>query len=392
MSPEPQPTESPRRLSDSTTAYRPWPHRLAIAAAVLTWPILLLGGTVTVLRAGMAVPDWPTTFGINMFLYNMFETSWAVFVEHGHRLYGSGLGLACVALACWFTIDRLGWRALGIIAVVLPALGVAVGGPVGALYGRPLASVFAISAIGTGALLLSAWFGLVRRDAPLGLAWLALAAVVGQGALGGLRVLWNAADLAFVHGFTAQAVFALMVVLAVVTGRRWIESGPRRPDPARLRRLTALTAALIYAQIVAGAYTRHFLTTAALIVHALLAVAVVAHAVLLAIRVEHRRAALPGLVPSVRALVLFTILQVGLGVANWWAHPPFDGLARPADLTKGQALIRLGHQGLGALLLAAAVVLTLRSYRLLWPASQPVEAPEFPPTMAPARRDLEPIA
>ena len=39
-----------------------------------TWPMLLLGGTVTVLRAGMAVPDWPTTFGINMFLYNMFET------------------------------------------------------------------------------------------------------------------------------------------------------------------------------------------------------------------------------------------------------------------------------------------------------------------------------
>ena len=72
-------------------------------------------------------------------------------------------------------------------------------------------------------------------------------------------------------------------------------------------------------------------------------------------------------------------------MANWWTHPPFDGLARPADLTKAQALIRLGHQGLGALLLAAAVVLTLRSFRLLTPAPRPAEAPESPRRRPPPR-------
>ncbi len=390
--PEPSMTDPPPRPPAGPSAYRPWPHRLAIAAAVLTWPMLLLGGTVTVLRAGMAVPDWPTTFGINMFLYNMFETTWSVFVEHGHRLYGSGLGLACVALASWFTIDRLGARSLGLIAVVLLAVGVAIGAPVGAFYGRPIASVLAIAAIGSGALILAVWFGLLRRDVPLGLGWLALAAVVGQGALGGIRVTRNSADLAFIHGFTAQAVFALMVVLAVLTGRRWVEAGPRRRDPSRLRWLSIWTVALIYAQIVAGAYTRHFLTTTGLLIHAFLALAVLAHAVMLTVRVFRHRDAIPELVPSARALFVLAAVQVVLGVGNWWTHPPFDGLARPADLSRLQALIRLGHQGLGALLLAAAVVLALRSFRLLTPAPRRVESPESSPMPVPARRDLEAVA
>lgn len=341
----------------------------------------------------MAVPDWPTTFGINMFLYNMFETSWAVFVEHGHRLYGSGLGLACIALACYETVQKLGARALGIIVAVLIVLGIAVAAPAWLVAGRSSANTLAIAAIGTGATLLAAWFGLIRRDSVLGLVWLALAAVVGQGALGGIRVLRNSIDLAFVHGFTGQAVFALMIVLAVVTSRSWIQAGPKQTDPSRLRWLSALTLGMVYAQIVAGAYTRHYLTTQALVIHALLALAVVAHAAMLTIRVERQRGALSSLLPSVRALAVLTALQIVLGLANWWTHPPFDGLARPAELTKGQALIRLGHQGFGALLLAAAVVLCLRSFRLLSTASRLDEAPEIiPPSLAPSRQDLEPIA
>ena len=52
-----------------TTAYRRGPHRVALFAAVFTWPLLLAGGAVSVYRVGMAVPDWPTTFGANMFLF-----------------------------------------------------------------------------------------------------------------------------------------------------------------------------------------------------------------------------------------------------------------------------------------------------------------------------------
>lgn len=373
-----------------TAAYRPRPHRLAVAAAVLTWPMLLLGGTVTVLRAGMAVPDWPTTFGMNMFLYNMFETTWAVFVEHGHRLYGSGLGFACLGLASWYTVDRLGRRALGAIAAVLAATGVAVGLSLSASQGRLMAFVLGLGAVAALSLALAAWSGLARRDAPLALAWLVLAAVVGQGALGGYRVLRNSTDLAFVHGCTAQAFFALTVVLCVVTGRRWSEPGPTRPDASRVRPLAVATALLIGAQVAAGAYVRHFLTGPGLIVHAALAAAVVGHVALLAVRV--RRAAAPALTPSVRAMVALAALQVGLGAANWWTHPPFDGLARPAELTRAQALIRLGHQGLGALLLASSVVLALRALRDLAPVSRASRSLGPSTAPAPVGRELEAIA
>ena len=53
-------------------------------------------------RVGMAVPDWPTTFGVNMFLYNFFEAPLGVVIEHRHRLFGSALGLASIVLAIWF--------------------------------------------------------------------------------------------------------------------------------------------------------------------------------------------------------------------------------------------------------------------------------------------------
>ena len=59
-------------MSDQATA-SPWPRRSAYLTAFLAFPLLLLGGTVTSLRAGMAVPDWPTTFGHNMFTYPLAE-------------------------------------------------------------------------------------------------------------------------------------------------------------------------------------------------------------------------------------------------------------------------------------------------------------------------------
>src|SRR4051794_3028182 len=178
---------SPSPTTDAvprSPAYRRGPHWVALFAAVFTLPLLFVGGSVTTYRVGMAVPDWPTTFGMNMFLYNFWNASWGVFIEHGHRLYGALVGLACVVLAIWFAVaERRAW---------LKALGA-----------------------------------------------FALAAVIGQGVLGGLRVRMNSTELAFVHGCTAQAFFGLMVALCVFTGRDW--SGPvaARPDVAHLRRRSA---------------------------------------------------------------------------------------------------------------------------------------------------------
>jgi cytochrome c oxidase assembly protein subunit 15 len=391
MHADPHSPAAPTDRPGATPAFRPWPHRVAVAAAAVTWPLLLLGGTVTVLRAGMAVPDWPTTFGINMFLFNMFEATWGVFVEHGHRLYGSALGLACVALACWYTIDRLGARALGIVAAALVLLAVAVSAPSGVLGGRDAAVLAAIGTLGIGGLALAAYFGAARRDLQLGLAWLVLAGVVGQGVLGGKRVNLNAADLAFVHGCTAQAFFALTIALAVVSGRRWSEAAGRaRPTaPAGLRPLAAVAVPLVYAQVVLGANVRHYLGTAGLVAHAVAAVAVVAVAAALAALVFRHRRGAAALVPSARALAALTVLQVALGVANWWTHPPFDGVPRPRELTPGVAAVRLGHQGLGALVLAASVVLALRAFRhLASPAPEGAGLAANPP----ARRSLEPVA
>src|SRR5438105_1159735 len=80
----------------------PWPHRLAVLLACATFPLLWVGGLVTSYDAGMAVPDWPTTFGYNPFLYpwaTWIFGPWDLFIEHGHRLLGAVVGLLTIALA-----------------------------------------------------------------------------------------------------------------------------------------------------------------------------------------------------------------------------------------------------------------------------------------------------
>jgi cytochrome c oxidase assembly protein subunit 15 len=289
--------------------YRQGPHWVAVFAAVVTWPLLLVGGTVTVLGVGMAVPDWPTTFGVNMFLYRFWDSSWGVFIEHSHRLYGAAVGLACIVLAAWLALgERRGWmKVLGAMALV---------------------------------------------------------AVIVQGILGGLRVRSNSRDLAFIHGCTAEAFFGLMVALCVFTGRGWIEAGPdRTTDHGHLRRRSLVTLVLVYAQIIAGAWVRHYRAFDAQVVHALLGAAVWGHALALWWRVERAKSEEPGLLASSRAMGLAVSLQVALGAVAWLLLRPFDGI--PRSVYPVQALVRIAHQGVGALLLASSLSLALRACRLL---------------------------
>src|SRR6188472_2449992 len=99
-------------------SYKAGPHWVAVVAAVFTWPLIFVGGSVTTYRVGMAVPDWPTTFGINMFLYRFWNDPFGVRLEHAHRLYGAAVGLATVALMVWFLAAerRSLMKVLGVVA------------------------------------------------------------------------------------------------------------------------------------------------------------------------------------------------------------------------------------------------------------------------------------
>src|SRR3954468_18214086 len=87
-----------------------WPHRLAVALALVTFPLIWVGGLVTTYDAGMAVPDWPGTYGYNLLLYPW--TTWIagpfdLFIEHGHRLLGASAGLLTIAFViAVFCVDR----------------------------------------------------------------------------------------------------------------------------------------------------------------------------------------------------------------------------------------------------------------------------------------------
>ena len=66
--------------------YHPWLHRFAVLTAVATLFLICVGGVVTSKGVGLAVPDWPTTYGYNPFTFPISKWVGGVFYEHSHRL------------------------------------------------------------------------------------------------------------------------------------------------------------------------------------------------------------------------------------------------------------------------------------------------------------------
>lgn len=284
-----------------------WVHRLALLIASATVPLLFIGGLVTSKGVGLAVPDWPTTFGHNMFLYPWSEMVGGIFYEHGHRLFASGVGLLTVLLA------------------------------------------------------LALW-GLEPRRWVRWLGTLALFSVVGQGILGGLRVVLLEQTLAIIHGCLAQAFFALLVSLALFTSKEW-EGRPRKVrvlEAGRLRRLSLLTTGFIYLQVVFGAVLRY---TGTLVEgHLLVALLVAVHVFLLASRIRNLPNPEPKLWGPMLFLGILLILQLGLGLGSFIGKFAPLGLAVPPMAV---VVLTTTHLVVGALMLATSLVLTLRSFRLL---------------------------
>jgi len=198
-----------------TDHHHPWLHRFAVLTALATLALLGVGGLVTSHGVGMAVPDWPTTYGYNMFFFPISKWTGGIFYEHSHRLAASGVGLLTTILAVWlwFAESRRWLRWLGVIAFAL---------------------------------------------------------VVLQGVLGGLRVVLFKDQIGILHATLAQLFFALVCSIALFTSRWWMKRAPcaaddddSSPQPAVLeasapaRRLVLATTLLILCQLILGATMRH---------------------------------------------------------------------------------------------------------------------------------------
>jgi cytochrome c oxidase assembly protein subunit 15 len=291
---------------------------LALLTAGATFPLLFIGGLVTSKGAGLAVPDWPTTFGYNMFLYPWSEMVGDIFYEHSHRLVASSVGILTILLcaALWLREARSWLR----------------------------------------------WLG----TAALGL-------VIAQGVVGGLRVVLLEQTLAILHACLAQAFFAVAAALAVFTSNDWRETEQRviSLHATRFRFLCVVTTALIYFQAVSGAVARH--SGSSLDLHVLSAFVVAVHVALVARRTWKFYGGQEKLRRPASVLIALLVLQLGLGAGSYLGK--FSSLAAVWSRTL-VVTITTTHVVTGALLLVTCLVLTLRAFRFLAPAA-PAEGAGF---------------
>jgi cytochrome c oxidase assembly protein subunit 15 len=295
-------------------------HRFALFVTAATVLLIAAGGLVTSTDSGLSVPDWPTTYGWNMFTFPPSKWVGGIRFEHTHRLIASTVGLLTVVLAVWLARrePRPGVRRLG------------------------------YAAVGT---------------------------VVAQGLLGGITVLFllpTAVSVA--HACLAQTFFCLAVALSLVTSPWWRESSPTAPSASS--RVAALTVAVVFLQLLVGAVMRHVkaglaipdfplafgrlvppVTSFAVAIHfahrlgALVVAGCVVGCVVAALRSGRPRVKLISM-----GLLLLVLAQIGLG-----------GLT---VLSRKAPVIATAHVVTGALVLGLSLVLAMASRRLGRPAGE----------------------
>ena len=104
-----------------------WLHRFAVFTAAVTLGLIWVGGLVTSHGVGMAVPDWPTSYGYNMFYFPISKWVGGVYYEHVHRLLAVVVGVLTSVLAAWLwireTTGRTRWSGLAFIVLLVSMLG-----------------------------------------------------------------------------------------------------------------------------------------------------------------------------------------------------------------------------------------------------------------------------
>ncbi len=180
-----------------------WLNRYQRLLVVATLLLVAAGGMVTSTSSGLSVPDWPTTYGYSMFTFPRSKMVGGIFYEHSHRLIASTVGMLTIGLVMfqWKREPRPAARKLG---------------------------------------------------------WAALGAVILQGLLGGLTVIFFLPPaISVAHAGLAQLFFITTVTIALVTSPSWLTPSKPPVDDAVLRRRAIVLPILVYGQILIGATMRH---------------------------------------------------------------------------------------------------------------------------------------
>jgi cytochrome c oxidase assembly protein subunit 15 len=278
----------------------------ALVATVATLILLPLGGAVTGFEAGLAVPDWPSSFGYNMFLFPLAKMTGGVYFEHSHRLFGSLVGLTTMTLAAYllFVERRKSIRVLAVCGFIM---------------------------------------------------------VVVQGIMGALRVTELNRTLGVIHGVFGQVFFVTLACLGAFLSPAWrrAESAPPHASAGVDRALGIVCLGILAVQLILGAVLRHFnwglhlhLTFAAIVLIGVGALAIRSWAIYESVTAVSRM----GL--AVLWILLVQILLGGGALVAVWSESP--GETHPL-----QVLVTTAHQTTGALLLAAATVLVLWQRRAI---------------------------
>jgi cytochrome c oxidase assembly protein subunit 15 len=278
-----------------------WLHRYAIFVAFCTLLLVVAGGLVTSNAAGLSVPDWPLSYGK---LMPVMEGG--VLFEHGHRMIATTVGILTIILAIWL------WEA------------------------EP-----------------RRW---VRN-----LGWIALGAVVLQGVLGGLTVLFLLPKaISIGHACLAELFFSITVAIAVFTSPGWMR-GPEIAEDSgwpSMRTLAAAVPVVILCQVALGAAARH--QAIGIIPHVVGAMVVAGTVFMVGIAALSQYGSHPAIGRSARTLLMVTFAQVFLGIAAYMSRIITSEAVKPMPVMVFWTVL---HVAAGALTMAASVVLAIQVFR-----------------------------
>jgi cytochrome c oxidase assembly protein subunit 15 len=269
--------------------------------------LIVAGALVTSHDAGLSVPDWPTSFGS---LYKIPPMVGGVQYEHTHRMIAEFTGLAIIVMAVWTQrVEKRRWMRI--------------------------------------------------------LGWTALAAVVGQGILGGITVLdllpWTVSTA---HATLGQMIFCIVVAMALFTSRSWLQDEPPLPEADRAPStptLATLAVACVWVQLILGAAFRHF--GIKLLPHLVGACVVTAVLCWTIVRLLTRYGNVDHLRRPAQLLLALLMVQLGLGFAAYLTR--LQWMLDPPQPVTGIVITTVSHVAGGALVLATCVVLAIQSRRMI---------------------------